>query len=92
VLYLHLYLRVITLYVRWEKRLRRLGILEMILEDVGRVLDDRLGYWFSVLDWTEFTTWSMDIVRVTLTVRISYGTVYPVRAYVFTSSTVIDED
>jgi len=71
----------------WEKRLRRLGKLEKILEDVGRVLDDRLGYRFSVLDWTELTTWSMDSVRVTLTVRMSYGTVYPVRAYVSTPST-----
>jgi len=30
----------------WERRLRRLGILEKILEDVGRVLDDRLGVLF----------------------------------------------
>jgi len=34
----------------WERRLSKLGILEKILEDVGRVLDDRLGYRFSVLN------------------------------------------
>jgi hypothetical protein len=44
-----------------------------------------------VLDWTEFTTWSKNTVRISLTVRISYGTVYPVKAYVSTPSTVIDE-
>jgi len=44
-----------------------------------------------VLDWTEFTTWSNNTVRISLTVRISYGTVYPVRAYVSTPSTVVDE-
>jgi len=44
------------------------------LEDVGRVLDNRLGYSF-----------------LSLTVRISYGTVYAVKAYISTPSTVIDE-
>jgi len=33
----------------------------------------------------------MDSVRVTLTVRISYGIVYAVKAYISTPSTVIDE-
>ncbi|GBC72016.1 hypothetical protein HRbin02_01805 [Candidatus Calditenuaceae archaeon HR02] len=66
----------------WEARLREAGVLEAILEEIGRIVESKLSYRYSVLDWTEVPTWSKGSVMLHVTARISEDTVYPVGAYV----------
>jgi len=58
----------------------------MILDKFGRLLDDRLGYMFSLLDRTVFTTCSKNTVKVN---SIYPMEVEPVKHYISTPS--IDE-
>ena len=60
----------------WERRIHP-EILEKSIRKVGRVLDEIIGYEFSVLDATSFTNRHKTINGFHLITRISRETVYP---------------
>lgn len=76
----------------WEARLRETGVLKAILEEIGRIIESRLSYRYSVLDWTEISTWSRGDVMLHVAARISEDTVYPVGAYVSYSGEPVAEE
>lgn len=66
----------------WEKRMMRAGVLEEMLRIVGRWVEERLSYAFSVLDSTALTTWRKEKVWMHALTRVSRGFLYPVSASV----------
>lgn len=62
----------------WECRFRP-GI-EALVKAVGRQVERLVGYAFSILDATAFTTWRVELVKFHLLVRRAGGALYPVAA------------
>ena len=60
----------------WENNLSA-EIIENAIRKAGRMLDDMLGYEFSVIDATSFSNWHMENSSFHAINRISKETVYP---------------
>ena len=61
----------------WEKRFDR-RLIEYLVKHIGRILDDEVGYEYSVIDSTKFSLWSRDIIEFHILSRKSRYTLYPV--------------
>lgn len=60
----------------WENRLPR-EVVEQAVRLLGKRIEQELGYEFTVIDATSFTTWTKRLVGFHLLTRIARGTVYP---------------
>jgi hypothetical protein len=61
----------------WERNIPA-GIIEEAIRSAGKKLEEILGYDFSVIDATAFTTWRNNTHGFHLLNRVHEGTVYPV--------------
>jgi hypothetical protein len=68
----------------WEKRFDS-SLIERIVKAIGSKVEELLGYLFSILDSTKFTSWNKSLIEFHLLVRKAKETVYPV-AIAFGSS------
>ena len=61
----------------WEKKVGR-EFIENLVRKLGKMLEDTIGYDFSFVDSTLFTTWNKKEVEFYTAVRIAKETLYPV--------------
>ena len=71
----------------WEKKPEVTQQITVIVDEIGRILEQRLTYGFSMIDSTKFTSWLKDEVEIHVVNRITEGTVYP-RSISFLTNTV----
>ena len=71
----------------WEKKPEVTQQITVLVNEVGRLLEQHLTYGFSVIDSTKFTSWLKGEVEVHVVNRITEGTVYP-RSISFLTRTV----
>jgi hypothetical protein len=60
----------------WERRFDS-RLIERIVRALGRKVEQLLGYIFSILDSTKFTSWNKTLIEFHLLVRKAEETVYP---------------
>lgn len=70
----------------WEKKIGR-EFIEFLVRKLGKMLEGVLGYDFSFMDSTLFTTWNKKEVEFYTAVRIAKGTLYPVGLFFDQSKT-----
>ena len=61
----------------WEKKFDR-DVIEGLVKHVGGILDDEVGYEYSVIDSTKFSLWSRDTMEFHILARKNRYTLYPV--------------
>lgn len=61
----------------WEKKFDK-GLVESITAKIGKEIEKELGYDFTFMDSTKFTTWGKNDVEFHATVRITDSCLYPV--------------
>ena len=53
-------------------------LIEYIVKHIGNILDDKVGYEYSVIDSTRLSLWSKDTIEFHILARKSRYTLYPV--------------
>lgn len=61
----------------WENKPEISCCINQIINEAGYLLDEYLGYTFSVIDSTKFSSWYMDEIEFHVLNRINEETVYP---------------
>ena len=46
----------------WEKRFDR-RLIEHLVKHIGRILDDEIGYEYSIIDSKKFSLWNTDVIE-----------------------------
>lgn len=70
----------------WEKKIDK-HLFESITSIIGKYLEDRLGYDFSFIDSTLFTSWDKNEIEFYTMLRIAKDTLYPVGLFFDQSKT-----
>ena len=67
--------------IHYEEKVLGKELIERVIMLIGQRLDVKIGYEFSVIDATKFTTWKNKTVEYHLLTRIAKETVYPASVF-----------
>lgn len=70
----------------WENKPEVAEHMKNIINEIGKELDKRLGWGFSVIDSTKFSNWKINEVEFHVVNRVNHKTVYPVGISFLTDS------